>query len=132
MQGTRFGLKKDGTPYYHSQCSTCRKRVRVANGGKGVYWTGYRKKAMAARGDSPTCELCGFVPAHIGQLDVDHVDGNHHNHEPENLQIICANCHRLKTIQNKDGLKGSIKSSKNRWDEYREHATKPNHDLPSA
>ena len=48
------------------------------------------------------CELCGFVAEHRSQLDVDHIDGEHLNNEPDNLQTLCANCHRLKTQQNKD------------------------------
>jgi 5-methylcytosine-specific restriction endonuclease McrA len=32
-----------------------------------------------------------------GQLQVDHIDGNHSNNNPENLQTLCANCHSLKT-----------------------------------
>ena len=49
-----------------------------------------------------TCERCGFVPEHISQLDVDHIDGNNSNNNPSNFQTLCANCHRLKTYQNKD------------------------------
>lgn len=48
------------------------------------------------------CELCGFVPIHPCQLDVDHVDGDHTNNNLINLQTLCANCHRLKTYQNRD------------------------------
>lgn len=48
------------------------------------------------------CELCGFVAEHRSQLDLDHIDGNHSNNNPENLQTLCANCHRLKTQENKD------------------------------
>jgi 5-methylcytosine-specific restriction endonuclease McrA len=43
------------------------------------------------------CSFCGFIPVHISQLDVDHIDGNHFNNNPVNLQTLCANCHRLKT-----------------------------------
>jgi len=46
-----------------------------------------------------TCEMCGFVPEHKCQLDVDHIDGNHSNDDPTNLQTLCANCHRLKTYK---------------------------------
>lgn len=42
-----------------------------------------------------TCSRCGFVPEHMAQLDVHHIDMNHSNNEPENLQTLCANCHRL-------------------------------------
>lgn len=43
------------------------------------------------------CDMCGFVPILMIQLDVDHIDGDHSNNNPENLQTLCANCHRLKT-----------------------------------
>ena len=49
------------------------------------------------------CEHCGFIPEHISQLDVDHIDGNKNNSDPSNFQTLCANCHRLKTFLNKDG-----------------------------
>jgi hypothetical protein len=48
------------------------------------------------------CERCEFVPEHSCQLDVDHKDGNKLNNDPANLQTLCANCHRLKTYNNKD------------------------------
>lgn len=47
------------------------------------------------------CEKCGFV-GHKCQLDVDHIDGDHYNNELSNLQTLCANCHRLKTYENRD------------------------------
>ena len=31
------------------------------------------------------------------QLEVDHIDENHKNSEPCNLQTLCACCHRIKT-----------------------------------
>jgi dihydroorotase len=42
-----------------------------------------------------SCEKCGFVAIDKCQLDVHHVDFNHKNNNPENLQTLCANCHRL-------------------------------------
>lgn len=37
-------------------------------------------------------------------LDVDHKDGNSSNHDPENLQTLCKNCHKLKTYSSGDHL----------------------------
>jgi len=54
----------------------------------------------------PHCEFCGFVAIHAVQLDVDHVDGDRTNNSIDNLQTLCANCHRLKTQMNKDHLRG--------------------------
>ena len=48
------------------------------------------------------CELCGFVPKHPVQLDVDHIDGDKKNADPSNLMTLCANCHRLKTWENQE------------------------------
>ena len=48
------------------------------------------------------CEACGFVAIHRSQLDIDHIDGDHSNNSLNNLQTLCANCHRLKTQTNKD------------------------------
>ena len=49
-----------------------------------------------------SCEHCGFIPEHSSQLDVDHIDGDSSNNDPANLQTLCANCHRLKTMKNED------------------------------
>lgn len=43
------------------------------------------------------CEVCNFVAIDWCQLDVDHIDGDHFNDDPNNLQTLCANCHRLKS-----------------------------------
>jgi hypothetical protein len=44
------------------------------------------------------CERCGFTPEHTAQLDVHHIDRNHSNNDPRNLQTLCANCHRLDRV----------------------------------
>lgn len=53
------------------------------------------------------CQKCGFIPENMCQLDVDHIDGNHKNNKKDNLQTLCANCHRLKTFNNKDWQKST-------------------------
>lgn len=37
-------------------------------------------------------------------LEVDHIDGDNENNEPENLQTLCACCHRVKTMLNEENL----------------------------
>jgi 5-methylcytosine-specific restriction endonuclease McrA len=63
------------------------------------------KKKPYRKHKKDICERCGFIPEYSIQLDVDHIDGNHHNNDETNLQTLCANCHRLKTYLNKDHTK---------------------------
>lgn len=44
------------------------------------------------RVDIPTCK-CGYNI--LGALEVHHKDMNHNNNSPDNLEIICCNCHAL-------------------------------------
>jgi len=51
----------------------------------------------------PKCECCG-ISEWLGEeviLELDHIDRNHHNNELSNLQILCPNCHALKTRKDK-------------------------------
>jgi hypothetical protein len=78
-----------GRTYYDRYCSTCKRNRRIIS---------IKRKKL-------TCEICGFKAKYPAQMDIDHIDGNHKDNSPENLQEICANCHRLKTIQEKDWMK---------------------------
>lgn len=44
------------------------------------------------------CEHCGFIPYHSVQLDIDHIDGNRYDHTADNIWTLCSNCHRVKTL----------------------------------
>jgi 5-methylcytosine-specific restriction endonuclease McrA len=79
---TRLKLKQRG--YWSCRTKSNVNRVKLAK---------YKKNY---------CESCGFVALHRTQLDIDHIDGNHQNNDIANLQTLCANCHRLKTQDNKD------------------------------
>ena len=49
------------------------------------------------------CAKCGFTGDPC-QLDVHHIDGNHTNNSVDNLETLCANCHRLVTKNEKHGI----------------------------
>lgn len=85
--------KTTGVVRYRSICKTC----RFIN--DESHYKRYRKDY---------CERCNFLPEHICQLDVDHIDGNHKNNDPVNLQTLCANCHRLKTKESSDWNKSAL------------------------
>lgn len=84
-----MGRDKEGRKRYRSICAQCHRKGRVQKGNQ--------------------CEMCGFIPVDRIQLDVDHKDGNRANNDPSNVWTLCANCHRLKTKRNKDGVYGQPK-----------------------
>lgn len=81
--------KPDGAKIYHTKCSGCSPYKK-----KQRQYGDYNKKHY--------CDFCGFVAVDLCQLDVDHIDGDHENNSTDNLQTLCANCHRLKTKLNRD------------------------------
>lgn len=95
--------KGNGT--YRSMCSSCHIKKYATR----IEYQKVKNKIKTAKKARPylifkkdVCECCGFKPTHLCQLDVDHIDGNHNNNALENLQTLCANCHRLKTFLNRD------------------------------
>lgn len=89
------GISTNGFQKYEKYCHHCGKIVyntRVGHNGRGRKYALHKKQ---------NCERCGFIPIHLCQLDVDHIDGNRNNDDPINLQTLCANCHRLETYNKK-------------------------------
>lgn len=98
MSGNKLN---DGTRYYMQDCQGC--TVEKLHGNRNAIkkpWHYPGREYKRHRKDH--CEECGFIAKHICQLDVDHIDGNKKNNHINNLKTLCANCHRLKTHQNKD------------------------------
>ena len=98
--------KKPESIYIRGKCVECGapQKSKGRRNGKKIYRATCtqctNKPWRKHRGD--TCEMCGFIPIHPCQLDVDHIDGNKANNSKTNLQTLCANCHRLKTMMHGD------------------------------
>jgi len=65
---------------------------------EGKDWSGQnpqwaRKYLQELRGEG--CEICGIVEWNGKPiaLEMDHIDGNHKHNHPDNLRLICPNCH---------------------------------------
>jgi hypothetical protein len=93
---------------YPSACTRCESPMKP-KANKIFCSRGCKEKSRRSRNARPykvhkkmVCERCKFIPEHMCQLDVDHIDGNSQNNDISNLMTLCANCHRLKTKKNKD------------------------------
>jgi 5-methylcytosine-specific restriction endonuclease McrA len=95
----------DGIPRWRLRCMRCdRKRFGEKRSPEAMARRLVKRGLGHRLHKGPVCEMCGFVPIDPCQLDVDHKDGNSRNNDPTNYQTLCANCHRLKTKQSRDGV----------------------------
>lgn len=66
--------------------------------GNGTYsYKSFVRKYLSHRSNE-SCELCDFDTRHPDGnsiLQVDHIDGDWENCRPENLRLLCPNCHYL-------------------------------------
>lgn len=79
----------------------CIQAKRLRSGDKRRFV--YRKKLLNKR--PYFCSVCGMSNDDYRFFDVDHVDSDHKNNDENNLQLLCPNCHRTKTINSWDKLR---------------------------
>jgi len=104
------GRNKDNHATFRSVCGKC--HIKLCAIKKGLTETGwlnsfhpYRKwrKDFCENRDGRLGFVCTTNVIWDGMLDTDHMDGNPTNHSKENMQTLCACCHRYKgTVLNKD------------------------------
>ena len=102
LRPSAFNYKRKGKIYYRSKCDQCIKESLGMKTGFKSSWekAGYRKKSI--------CEKCGFSSKHPAQMDVYHVDGNLKNCNWSNLKTICANCSRIKSMEEVGWKQGDL------------------------
>jgi len=57
-----------------------------------------KKRLFLAGLKSPACEICGWAEKSLDgriPVELDHINGDHHDNRIENLRVLCPNCHSL-------------------------------------
>ncbi len=110
-------ISDNGIPTYRPDCNNCHFAdigyINPQSGKKYVYAKGViRVKKNHCQNKFGTAQKCkgiecrtehntdGTLPSKM--LDRDHIDGNHNNNIPDNIQTLCKSCHAEKTKLNSD------------------------------
>jgi 5-methylcytosine-specific restriction endonuclease McrA len=85
-------VRRRGAPHTGWRCGRTNPEVRA---NKPNLSRAYQKQKKDAC-ENPSCTAVTIDPC---QRDVHHLDGDRKNNELDNLQTLCANCHRLATFR---------------------------------
>jgi len=74
------------------------------SGKRGIASSGLRKRLINEGYKKDECELCGLSTwcSEKIPLELDHINSNHLDNSLKNLQILCPNCHSLKTKKDRE------------------------------
>lgn len=104
--GVERHTTKTGKISSHSLCSSClyyKNKPEDLFFKRGVIQI---KKNFCENQDGRLGWTCSASILSLEQLALDHIDGNHFNNDPTNIQTICHNCHILKGAKCKDFIAG--------------------------
>lgn len=88
-----WAKSEDGKNFYSYLSETLKNKEYPAP----TSWGKIRKKIFLERGRK--CERCGWAEVnpfngHV-PVQIDHINGDNSDHRPENLMVLCPNCHSL-------------------------------------
>jgi hypothetical protein len=101
---------------FKSECSRC---TNARKNGKIISGVTIHKKPHCENHDGHLGWTCpvprdGWV-GFENSLDLDHLDGDHHNNVPENVKTYCKLCHGRKSLINGDCDSNKVSGRKLQW-----------------
>ncbi|MDT0426153.1 HNH endonuclease signature motif containing protein [Streptomyces salyersiae] len=85
--------------------------VLVRHAGKRRTKTASLRRALAAIGVPDRCDGCGSDPVWRGDpitLEIDHINGDWSDDRPENLRLLCPNCHAVTSTWCRGGARSPV------------------------
>jgi hypothetical protein len=107
VRKSRFGRAKNGLVFCSKEHQNLAQRleglpaIHPSHYGTATVRRNYR--ATAFRHHAPKCNRCGWNE-YVEVLDVHHKDQNKLNINPDNLEILCPNCHRVHHFVTQTGM----------------------------
>lgn len=90
--GVAYRNVKNGRPLWKTFCERHRNKFKFI----ADRW---KMNQGCANKDGRYGIPCTSLIASAGQLQVNHIDGNNHNRDSSNIEVLCGNCHQTATIQ---------------------------------
>ena len=94
----------DSTGGFRPVCSHCLFENSPSYQGRKKLNSHTRKKRkwFIFNGNKKVCERCGFIASDECQMDIHHRNGNPNDNRDNNHEVLCSNCHRLVTKEERD------------------------------
>lgn len=80
----------------HRSIEQAPRKLTTTERGYGWQWQKLRLVILA---EEPLCRMCAEDGFYVAAEEVDHIDGNSHNNERENLRPLCRACHLQRTAR---------------------------------
>ena len=94
---SELARSKTGNVYCSRSCANSMNNTLFKSGVNHPSYKGNNYRNIALNLYKHKCAVCGY-DEDTRILEVHHIDENHNNNNPENLCLLCPNCHRKITL----------------------------------